>query len=111
MTLLFAATYPERTAAVVLYGTGACFQQSVDYPWAPTPEIWRRVIKGASERFGTEEWLDEWLTRYSPSIADDENAKRWWRRWVLTSSSPGPAAALFAAVPVSTDRDPPARRC
>ena len=57
---------------------------------------WRRVIKGASERFGTEEWLDEWLTRYSPSIADDENAKRWWRRWVLTSSSPGPAAALFA---------------
>ncbi len=95
MTLLFAATYPERTAAVVLYGTGACFQQSVDYPWAPTPEIWRRVIEGASERFGTEEWLDEWLMRYSPSIAGDESAKRWWRRWVLTSSSPGAAAALF----------------
>jgi pimeloyl-ACP methyl ester carboxylesterase/class 3 adenylate cyclase len=96
MTLLFAAVYPERTAAVVLYGTGASFQQSADYPWAPTPEIWRRVIEGASERFGTEEWLDEWLTRYSPSIAGDESAKRWWRRWVLTSSSPGAAAALFA---------------
>ena len=40
MTLLFAATYPERTAAVVLYGTSACFYQPDHYPGAPTPEIW-----------------------------------------------------------------------
>jgi pimeloyl-ACP methyl ester carboxylesterase/class 3 adenylate cyclase len=95
MTMLFAATYPERTAAVVLYGTAPCFLPTEDFPWAPSPEIWRRVIEGASQRFGTQEWLDLWLSLYSPSIAGDESARRWWRRWVVTSSSPGAAEALF----------------
>ncbi len=35
---LFAATYPERTAAIVLFGTFAKRIWSPDYPWAPTPE-------------------------------------------------------------------------
>jgi len=94
MTLLFAATYPERTAAAILYGTGASFMRSEEYPWAPTPEEWRAVIKQASDHFGAEEWLDETLEGYSPSIAHDEEVKRWWRRWVLASSSPGALQAL-----------------
>ena len=95
MTMLFAATYPERTAAAVLYGTVASFKQTADYTWAPSAEVWRRVIQGTAERFGTQEWLDLWLTLYSPSIAGDEGVQRWWRRWVTTSSSPGAAVAQF----------------
>jgi pimeloyl-ACP methyl ester carboxylesterase len=95
MTLLFAATYPGRTAAAILYGTASCFKQSPEYPWAPAPEVWRRVIEGTSSRFGTVEWLDQWLGLYSPSIAHEERARRWWRKWVITSSSPGAASALF----------------
>jgi pimeloyl-ACP methyl ester carboxylesterase len=49
MTLLFAATYPERTAAAVLYGTGASFAQSPEYPWAPSAEEWRAAIEQTSE--------------------------------------------------------------
>jgi class 3 adenylate cyclase len=52
------------------------------------------VIKQASDHFGAEEWLDETLEGYSPSIAHDEEVKRWWRRWVLASSSPGALQAL-----------------
>jgi pimeloyl-ACP methyl ester carboxylesterase len=94
MTLLFAATYPERTAAAVLYGTGASYVRSPDYPWAPTPAEWRQVLEEESSDFGTDEWFHETLKGFSPSIADDEQAKRWWRRWVLASTSPGALQAL-----------------
>ncbi|MQB01686.1 MAG: alpha/beta fold hydrolase, partial [Actinobacteria bacterium] len=94
MTLLFAATHPERTAAAILYGTGASWVRSEEYPWAPSPEEWREAIEQASNEFGTKEWLDEQLTGFSPSIAHDEDMKRWWRKWVLASSSPGALDAL-----------------
>jgi pimeloyl-ACP methyl ester carboxylesterase len=94
MTLLFAATYPERTAAAILYGTGASFIRSEEYPWAPSPEEWRAAIEQTSARFGAKEWLDETLEGFSPSIAHDEEVKRWWQRWVLASSSPGALEAL-----------------
>ncbi|TIU58378.1 MAG: alpha/beta hydrolase, partial [Mesorhizobium sp.] len=38
MCMLFAATYPERTAALVLNGTYASGTWSKDYPWARTTE-------------------------------------------------------------------------
>ena len=38
MSVLFAATYPERTTALVLYGVFAKRIWSPDYPWAPKPE-------------------------------------------------------------------------
>ena len=38
MAVLFAATYPERTRALVLYGTYAKRLRAADYPWAPTAE-------------------------------------------------------------------------
>ncbi|MDP8957096.1 MAG: adenylate/guanylate cyclase domain-containing protein [Actinomycetota bacterium] len=94
MTLLFAATYPERTAAAVLYGTGPSYKRAADYPWRPTQEEWDELIRGETPRLGTEEWLDEKLAHFSPSLAHDESAKRWWRRWVRASASPGAVLAL-----------------
>ena len=38
MTLLFAATYPERTAAAILYGTGPSNVKAEDYPWGVSRE-------------------------------------------------------------------------
>lgn len=38
MSALFAATYPARTSALVLYGAFAKRLQSDDYPWAPSRE-------------------------------------------------------------------------
>jgi pimeloyl-ACP methyl ester carboxylesterase len=46
MCVLFAATYPARTHAVVLYGTYAKRLRSDDYPWAPT---WEDRISVAEE--------------------------------------------------------------
>lgn len=94
MTLLFSATYPDRTAAAILYATGASFKRSEEYPWASSPEEWRATIERGSDHFGTEEWFDETLEDLSPSIAHDAEMKRWWRRWVLASTSPGALDAL-----------------
>src|SRR5437763_7084877 len=35
MSALFAATYPERTAALILYGGFASSARRPDYPWKP----------------------------------------------------------------------------
>ncbi len=94
MTLLFAATYPERTATAILYGTGASYVWAEDYPWGLTPEGWDEEFQRDAARIGTQGWLDEKLEQFAPSLARDEEMKRWWRRWVLTSASPGAVRAL-----------------
>ncbi len=94
MTLLFAATHPEMSAATVLFGTGPSYLWAEDYPWGLTPEQWAENIRRTSARVGTQEWLDERLEMFAPSTADDDATRRWWRRWVLTSASPGAVVAL-----------------
>jgi len=94
MTLLFAASYPERTAAAVLYGCRASYLAADDYPWGLRPEEWAEDIRQEASSAGTDEWLDKWLKFFAPSIASDEAVRRWWRRLVLTSASPGAVVAL-----------------
>ena len=52
MSVLFAATYPARTRALVLYGTYAKRLRSDDYPWAPTWEERVAVAAGAGAHWG-----------------------------------------------------------
>ena len=52
IALLFAATYPERTSALVLYDPTARGPWAPDYPWAPTEEEWRRRLREIRDRWG-----------------------------------------------------------
>jgi class 3 adenylate cyclase len=94
MTLLFSASYPERTAAAVLYGCRASYIADDDYPWGFTPEEREESVREEAATAGTDAWLDEWLEAFAPSKASDEAVTRWWRRLVLTSASPAAAVAL-----------------
>ena len=94
MTLLFAATYPERVAAAIAYGTMASYKWAPDYPWGLKPEEWEKLVREMAEGVGTPEWLDERLETFAPSQVGDEDNRRWWRKWVLTSASPGAVLAL-----------------
>lgn len=94
MTLLFAATYPERTAAAILYGTGPSNVKAEDYPWGVSREEGLEYLKQLSAKVGTQEWVDGRLETFAPSFAHDEGFRRWWRRWVRTSASPGAVVAL-----------------
>lgn len=94
MTLLFAATYPERTAAAILFGTGATFLRSDDYPWASTREEYLKFIEDRERRWGSSEYFDYLLEQFAPSMAHDEPTRRWWSKYARTSASPGAAAQL-----------------
>ncbi|HEX2135183.1 MAG TPA: adenylate/guanylate cyclase domain-containing protein [Microvirga sp.] len=94
MTMLFTATYPERVAATVLYGTIASYKRADDYPWGLTPEEWDDDIRKSEQIVGTTEWLDERHQLFAPSTVGDPDATRWWRRWVRTSASPAAVIAL-----------------
>jgi class 3 adenylate cyclase/pimeloyl-ACP methyl ester carboxylesterase len=89
LTLLFAATYPERIAAAVLYATTSTFVGDDEHPWALRPEEWQELIRKATTTFGTDQWFDDFLRGLSPSIADEPEMQRWMRRWVRESTSPG----------------------
>jgi class 3 adenylate cyclase len=89
LTLLFAATYPERVAAAVLYATTSTFVGDDDHPWAPRPEEWRELIGRGVASFGTDEWFDTFFRGLSPTIADDPAMQEWMRRWIRESTSPG----------------------
>jgi class 3 adenylate cyclase len=94
MSMLFAATYPERTAALVLYGTHATWFQAEDYPWMSTQEERRLSIARSDQRSGTDAWFNDRLQGLAPSTAHDDATRKWWRRWVQASASPGAIKAL-----------------
>jgi pimeloyl-ACP methyl ester carboxylesterase/class 3 adenylate cyclase len=94
MSIVFAASHPERVAALVLYGTMATWTRAPDYPWAMTAEERAEMIRRDERRVGTEPWLDEMLRELAPGSAGDERVRRWWRRWVRSSGSPGAIQAL-----------------
>ena len=94
MTILFAATYPERTAAAILYGAGASYTAADDYPWSPSREQALRRIPELEQRWGTTAELDDLLQELAPSAVGDEETRDWWRRLLRTSISPSAAARL-----------------
>ncbi len=53
MSVLFAASYPRRTVALVLVGCYAKRIRSDDYPWAPTWEERLRDIQETERAWGT----------------------------------------------------------
>lgn len=90
MCALFAATYPERTTALVLYGSYAKRVWAPDYPWAPTPEDRQKFFDLIQQGWGGE--VD--LATMAPSVVHDEGFKQWWSTYLRLGASPGAALAL-----------------
>ncbi|MBA2385074.1 MAG: adenylate/guanylate cyclase domain-containing protein [Actinobacteria bacterium] len=99
MTALFAATYPQRVAAAVLYASRTCYRRTDDYPWGSTPEEWATAIERVEWRWRTDEALDETLEELAPTLAHDPHTRRWWRRWLRTSVTPGAVAQYYSLYP------------
>jgi class 3 adenylate cyclase len=86
MSMLFAATYPERTQALVLCGTYAHFHSFVQ-----APEAFAAFLDRVDVSWGT----GESLKTYAPSRVSDEAFKRWWARFERLSASPSAVLALI----------------
>jgi class 3 adenylate cyclase len=90
MAVLFAATYPERTSALVLYGTYAKRQDpDEDYPWPVTREE-RIAYAGEVERT----WGGQADLGMLAPNADDALAE-WWSTRARAAAGPGAARDLI----------------
>ena len=90
MSSLFAATYPEHTAGIVIIGGYARRLRADDYPWGPTPEQREAFIEMLEREWGGPVGIDE----RAPSRAGDPDFRRWWSTYLRMGASPGAAAAL-----------------
>ena len=93
MSVLFAATHPERTAALVLLGSFARRMRAPDYPAGMTPERWEQVNGWRDEEWGAAV-SKVWLDRVAPSLRGDLDAQRWYASWVVRGASPGAGRQL-----------------
>jgi pimeloyl-ACP methyl ester carboxylesterase len=91
MSLLFAATYPERTSALVLYGSYARRDWAPDNPGGHTEEEWRSIINAIETGWG--EGGD--MNLRSPSVAGDESFRQWAATYQRLAASPGGAIAII----------------
>jgi class 3 adenylate cyclase len=90
---LFAATYPQRTTALVMYGGVPRFVSDDDYQWGFPREVlddWVEQIVPAA--WGQDEEL---LRLWAPSVAEQPGPRRWFVRFGRLAASPGAAQALF----------------
>jgi class 3 adenylate cyclase len=89
LATVFAATYPERTRALVLYTPVAkTGLRTDDYPWGATEEQVEAWEGQTGRRWGTEEFAREWLRRLAPSEADDARSVAWQARLMRASATP-----------------------
>ena len=83
---LFAAHYPERCRALVLWGAFAKFSS-----WFATPEKLEKFFEYVEKDWGTGANLNAW----APSKKDDPVFRAWFARRERTAASPAAAIALM----------------
>ncbi|MEY2430553.1 MAG: hypothetical protein QOC92_278 [Acidimicrobiaceae bacterium] len=90
MAALFAATHPDRTIALILYGTFPRIIEADDWPGIPQ-EMWDQGIDDAVARFGEGFPLEQW----APSVAGNREIQEWWGTHERMGGSPGALRALL----------------
>ena len=91
MAVLFAATYPERTSALALFGTFARRTPVPEYPWHWPRERAIAAAEHVVEVWGTEETTT--LEIFSPDA--DLALRRWWITRDRAGATPGAVRELI----------------
>jgi len=92
MCILFAATHPGRTVALITYGAFATKIRSDDYPWGQTLEERRRGTEQLERIWGEPGFAN--LAYFAPSVADDAFLREWLETYFRRSASPKAVADL-----------------
>lgn len=77
MTMLFAATYPERTAALILLNSYARLTRTQDYPWGTSPDYEDEFVEKMRTGWGQGVFVDV----VAPSAANEPGFREWWARY------------------------------
>jgi pimeloyl-ACP methyl ester carboxylesterase len=90
MCALFAATYPDRTSALMMNAAFARRTWAPDHPWGPTEAQVEAFLEQVRREWGGPVGMDVRV----PSMAQDERSRQWWARWLRSSASPAAAETL-----------------
>ena len=95
---LFAATYPERVSALVLYAAYASEVRKPDYPWPPTAEAFFANLdtraRTVHETWGSDAETVTLINDMGPSAVGDSAFRAWFSTFLRLGASPGAAIAL-----------------
>jgi pimeloyl-ACP methyl ester carboxylesterase/AraC-like DNA-binding protein len=91
VSALFAATYPNRTIALITFGVFAKRRYAPGYPWAPTDEERQQVYDMIENSWGSGEMNLESL---APSKAHDKTFMDWLANYLRSGASPSAALVL-----------------
>ena len=90
LCILFAATYPQRTTGIVLFGGYARRQWAEDYPAGVSAEAHEAFLEGIAQEWGGPVGLDV----RAPSKVNDVAFREHWARYLRSGASPGAVLAL-----------------
>jgi class 3 adenylate cyclase len=93
LCVLFAATYPERTSALVLFNSAPRFVRNPQLPWLPTRAEQEFVAEQFERHWGESEFMSEFLRTANPGITEAELPTA--LRQLRVSVSPGSAAGYI----------------
>ena len=91
MSILFAATYPERTRALVLCGSYACRLSRPDFEIGLPEADADALVDMVQKVWGTSADMDDRI----PSMVDNARFRNWWARFLRGSASPATAMSLL----------------
>ena len=86
LATLFAATHPDRSQALILYGAFARFKS-----WFPTQEALKSLIKYIDSDWGS----GQSLPMVAPSKENDLAFQQWWGKFERLGASPGAVKTLM----------------
>src|SRR5262245_5998611 len=84
MSILFAATYPDRTSALILYASCARTTWAANYQWGRTEQDWATRFSLVEQTWGQGNHVD----LFAPSMESNSEYRKWQARYERSSASP-----------------------
>ncbi len=83
MSALFAATYPDKTTALIMIGCYARRIKAVDYPWGPDEAQHAKFLEDIRQNWGGPVGIEA----RAPSLAMDPEFRAWWATYLRMGAS------------------------
>ena len=92
---LFAATFPERVASLILFSASAAQKPTEDYPWAWNDEEWDEWLASIRDGWGTRAWVVKNARWMGPTMLDHPDELEAWITYTRVAASPSSAEAAM----------------
>ncbi len=91
---LFAASHPDRTSSLILYGASVTGIWTPDEPWAWSAEKWRLYLEELGAGWGERTYMESILKWAAPSAYEDPHVRDWFVTYQRLAASPSAVVAI-----------------